>query len=158
MSNDISTIGARAAPVASVVAPAFASAQAKLMPVEPEARPVKGMSSDTRAHAGGKTALEPQASLASQAPPALSAVDAAHKADQQEVMDNLHEAIEKLNEQAAKNGRGLNFSVDEELNRHIITVSNTQTGEVVRQIPTEVAIKVAHSIEGIKGLLLDEQS
>jgi flagellar protein FlaG len=51
----------------------------------------------------------------------------------------------------------LNFTIDEKLNRQIITVSNKETGEVVRQIPTEVVLRVAHSIEDIKGLLLDEQ-
>ena len=35
-------------------------------------------------------------------------------------------------------------------------VYNPATGEVVRQIPNEVVIKVAHSIENIKGLLMDQ--
>ena len=78
--------------------------------------------------------------------------------DSEAMMKNLREAIERLNEQAEKNGRGLSFSVDEQLNRHIITVRNTSSGEVVRQIPTEVAIKVAHNLDDIKGLLLDETS
>ena len=79
------------------------------------------------------------------------------KNDQQERLKNLAEAIEKLNNQAAKTARSLNFTIDEKLNRQIITVSNKETGEVVRQIPTEVVLRVAHSIEDIKGLLLDEQ-
>ena len=69
----------------------------------------------------------------------------------------MRDAIDKLNNQAAKTARSLNFSIDEKLNRQIITVSNKVTGEVVRQIPTEVVLKVAHSIEDIKGLLLDEE-
>ena len=76
--------------------------------------------------------------------------------DQDQVRENLHDAIDKLNEQVERNGRGLNFAVDERLNRPVITVRNTSTGEVVRQIPNEVIIKVAHSIEDIKGLLLDQ--
>jgi flagellar protein FlaG len=68
----------------------------------------------------------------------------------------MAEAIATLNEQMERNGRGLKFSIDEDINRHIITVSNTQTGEVVRQIPTEVIVRLAHSIEEIKGLLSDE--
>jgi flagellar protein FlaG len=77
--------------------------------------------------------------------------------DQDLVRENLHAAIENLNEQVERNGRGLNFSMDEPLNRPVITVRNTATGEVVRQIPNEVVIKVAHSIENIKGLLLDQK-
>ena len=75
--------------------------------------------------------------------------------DPKQLRENLHAAIEKLNEQVERNGRGLNFVVDEKLGRPIITVLNTDTGEVVRTIPTEVIIKVAHDIEDLKGLLMD---
>ena len=77
--------------------------------------------------------------------------------DPDEMRANLEAAIEKLNEQVERNGRGLNFSIDEKLNRPIITVRNTATGEVVRTIPNEVVIKVAHHIEDIKGLLMDHK-
>ena len=77
--------------------------------------------------------------------------------DPDEMRANLEAAIERLNEQVERNGRGLNFSIDEKLNRPIITVRNTATGEVVRTIPNEVVIKVAHNIEDIKGLLMDHK-
>ena len=76
--------------------------------------------------------------------------------DFENIREQLAEAIAALNDQMERNGRGLKFSIDDTINRHIIVVSNTQTGEVVRQIPTEVAVRVAHSIEEIKGLLSDE--
>jgi flagellar protein FlaG len=70
---------------------------------------------------------------------------------------NLEAAIERLNEQAERNGRGLKFALDEKLNRPIITVVNSLTGEVVRTIPDEVVIRVAHGIEDFKGVLMDEK-
>ncbi len=73
----------------------------------------------------------------------------------QEILDKLAAAAEKLNEQVKDNGRGLNFAVDKVLNRPVITVKNTSTGEVVRQIPSEVVLRVAHSLEEMKGLLMD---
>ena len=100
------------------------------------------------------------------AAPAVSAVPAVPKApaiqveplvDPKQMRENLQEAIEKLNDQVERNGRGLNFSVDDRLNRPIITVRSTATGEVVRTIPNEVVIKVAHNIEDIKGLLMDQR-
>ena len=102
---------------------------------------------------------------AAPAAPAVSAVPAVPKVpaikveplvDLKQVRENLQEAIEKLNDQVERNGRGLNFSVDDRLNRPIITVRSTATGEVVRTIPNEVIIKVAHNIEDIKGLLMDQ--
>ena len=38
----------------------------------------------------------------------------------------------------------------------IITVENATTGKVIRQIPDPAALKVAHNIEQLKGVLLDE--
>ena len=103
---------------------------------------------------------------AAPAVPAAPAVSAVPKApaikvgpmvDPKQMRENLQEAIEKLNDQVERNGRGLNFSVDDRLNRPIITVRSTATGEVVRTIPNEVVIKVAHNIEDIKGLLMDQR-
>ena len=118
----------------------------------------------------GVAAAVPQASPvpkpAAPAAPAVSAVPAVPKApaikveplvDPKQMRENLREAIEKLNDQVERNGRGLNFSVDDRLNRPIITVRSTATGEVVRTIPNEVVIKVAHNIEDIKGLLMDQR-
>lgn len=75
----------------------------------------------------------------------------------EEMQKNLQEAIARINEQMERNGRNLNFSVDEVIDRTIITVKNRQSGEVVRQIPNEVLVRVAHNIEDIKGLLLNER-
>jgi flagellar protein FlaG len=35
----------------------------------------------------------------------------------------------------------------------VITVKNSSTGEVIRQIPDEALLRVAHNIDDIKGLL-----
>ena len=85
------------------------------------------------------------------------AVKAEPLVDPAEMRANLEAAIEKLNQQVERNGRGLNFAIDEKLNRPIITVRSTATGEIVRTIPNEVVIKVAHNIEDIKGLLMDHK-
>jgi len=66
---------------------------------------------------------------------------------------NLEEAIQRLNEQMKQNARNLNFSIDELANRTVITVKSTETGEVIRQIPNETVLKVAHNIEQLKGML-----
>lgn len=68
---------------------------------------------------------------------------------------NLEDAVRALNEQMMANKTGLGFSVDKSLGRPVVTVRNTQTGEVVRQIPTEVVVRLAHSIDDMKGLLLN---
>ena len=74
----------------------------------------------------------------------------------EEVRRNLAEAVERMNDQMRENGRALAFSVDEKVDRTVITVRQRETGEVVRQIPSEQVLKVAHSIEDIKGLLFNQ--
>ena len=69
----------------------------------------------------------------------------------------LADAVARLNEQVQRNGRGLAFALDERLNREVITVTSTSTGEIVRQIPSESALKMAHAIEDAKGMLVDER-
>lgn len=81
-------------------------------------------------------------------------VDLGFRAD--EMRKNLQEAVSRLNDQMKSKGRDLNFSMDERINRTVITVKNMQTGEVVRQIPTEQVVQMAHSIEDMKGLLFNE--
>jgi flagellar protein FlaG len=76
--------------------------------------------------------------------------------DTKEMQRNLQEAIDRLNEQMKNNGRDLRFSMDNVVDRAIITVKNSETGKVVRVIPNEVVIKIAHNIENFKGLLHNE--
>jgi flagellar protein FlaG len=68
----------------------------------------------------------------------------------------LDHALEKLTQLADNSGRALGFSKDQAVSGPVITVTDKDTGEVVRQIPTEVVVRVAHSIEKMKGLLFDQ--
>jgi flagellar protein FlaG len=85
------------------------------------------------------------------------AVEAKPLQDLQENRRTLEEASEQLNQQMRRNSRDLSFSVDDVANRVVMTVKN-RDGEVVRQIPNEVVVRVAHNIENIKGLLQDDKS
>jgi flagellar protein FlaG len=77
------------------------------------------------------------------------------KVDTEGDTKRLQVAVERMNAKMADGGRGLNFSIDPALNRPVVTVTNKETGEVIRQIPNEVVIRMAHSIEDTKGLLLN---
>lgn len=79
------------------------------------------------------------------------------KLDTKEMSQRLDEAIARLNEMLKNSNRNLAFSRDEALNTTVITVKNTNSGEVVRQIPSEVVLRVAHSIDELKGMLHNEK-
>lgn len=73
--------------------------------------------------------------------------------DSEAVRKNLQDAIEKLNDMLKSSGRAVSFSMDVKLGRPIVFVTNLSTGEVIRQIPNEVVVRVAHGIEDFKGML-----
>lgn len=77
--------------------------------------------------------------------------------DAEAMRKSLQDAIERLNEQMRRSGQNLSFNVDKAIDRVIITVKNSESGEVVRQIPNEVLVRVAHNIEDLRGLLLNEE-
>ncbi len=75
------------------------------------------------------------------------------KFDQGQATKNLKEAVSLLNKQMADTGRGLGFSYDESKASAVIKVSDVNTGEVVRQIPSEDVLRIAHKIDDLKGIL-----
>ena len=96
-----------------------------------------------------------EASRAKVAEPPTPVAEA--KVDPQETRRTLEEATEHLNQQMKRNSRDLSFSVDDVANKVVVTVKNRE-GEVVRQIPNEVALRVAHNLDNVKGLLQDGKS
>ncbi len=77
--------------------------------------------------------------------------------DAKEAQDKLNEAVERMNEHMRKNSYNLAFSVDKEVDKVVVKVKNLETGDVVRQIPNETALRIAHSIEDMRGLLQDQK-
>jgi len=75
--------------------------------------------------------------------------------DAAQAQRNLQEAVRSLNAQMESKKTGLGFAIDQSQNRPVVTVTNAETGEVVRKIPTDVVLQMAHSIDDMKGLLLN---
>ena len=97
-----------------------------------------------------KADIEKSASNAApNAPPAPSQQAAPAAAD-------LRQAVEMLNKQLAKNNQVLGFSYDESVKSPVITVKNSESGEVIRQIPNEQVVRMAHHIDQLKGLVFNK--
>ena len=75
----------------------------------------------------------------------------------EEKQQTLKAALNELNQQMASNKQYLGFRMDDAIHGPVITVHNTQTGEVLRQIPSETALKIAHSIDSLKGVLFSKK-
>lgn len=59
----------------------------------------------------------------------------------------LGAAIETANETLRRSGSSLQFTIDNETDSAIVTMVDAESGEVIRQIPSEEALAIARSID-----------
>ena len=92
------------------------------------------------------------------APVELKIPKAEIKVDTETLKKNLEVAINHINEMMRDGGRNLSFSIDpSRKGQPVVIVRKEDTGEVIRQIPNPEVLKVAHSIDALKGLLMNKQ-
>ncbi len=66
---------------------------------------------------------------------------------------NLHGMVEDLNEMAQTVQRQLSFSVDKDSGKTVIKVIDTETDEVIRQIPPEDIMEMQKHLGEMNGML-----
>jgi len=49
------------------------------------------------------------------------------------------------------------FKIDRDTNMIVIKIKDPETGEIIRQIPPELALKMAKNIQELLGVLMDER-
>ncbi len=72
------------------------------------------------------------------------------KAQQQEDQ-SVEQTVEEINNYFQSMGRDLNFKVDDESGRTVITVLDSETKEVIRQIPPEEVLQLALNLQDLGG-------
>ena len=55
-------------------------------------------------------------------------------------------------------GRSINITVDGNTGYHIVTVTNPETGEVIRQMPSPELLKIAQSLPKFDGIFLNHKA
>ncbi len=73
-----------------------------------------------------------------------------------EQLQRAMESMKKLIEAKAPNS--LSFSLDDSTGKTIVKVSDAQTGEVIRQIPSEEMLELARSLDKLQGMLLRQEA
>ncbi|RYV02646.1 flagellar biosynthesis protein FlaG [Shewanella sp. OPT22] len=66
----------------------------------------------------------------------------------------LESTANELTEMMALSHKSIQFQVNDDSGKTVISVTDTSSGEVIRQIPSEEAIKLAEKFAEISGLLL----
>lgn len=77
-------------------------------------------------------------------------------------LEQLSSAIERINDRLRDNDQTLSFALDDESGRMVIRLTDTATNELIRQIPTEEALKFAQHIDEytdrLIGLVLQQKA
>jgi flagellar protein FlaG len=69
--------------------------------------------------------------------------------------EQVKEAVEEIQRNISSNSTDLQFSVDSASGRTIVRIVDTETREIVRQIPTEEVMKMARALDRMQGLLFN---
>lgn len=71
----------------------------------------------------------------------------------------IEAAVDTVNRALQPSNNALEFSIDKQSDRVVVKVVDSETGETLRQIPSEEVLAIAESIDRYqKGLLLSQQA
>ena len=73
------------------------------------------------------------------------------------IREKLKGVSASLNLDMRIQSKNLKFSVDQITKRLLLTVSDKESGKVIKQVPSETILKISHSLETLKGILYDEK-
>jgi len=69
--------------------------------------------------------------------------------------EELKHVVQAVNRQIQTTVPNLRFSVDEDTGKTVVRIVDTDTGEIIRQVPSEEMLAISRSIDRLQGLLLD---
>jgi flagellar protein FlaG len=70
----------------------------------------------------------------------------------------VQKAVESLKQLVeAKAPNSLAFSIDDSTGKTIVRITDAETGDMIRQIPSEEMLEIARSLDKMQGMLLQEK-
>ena len=80
-------------------------------------------------------------------------------AEQQPAAEQLKNVVDNINKSLKQANRNLEFSVDEGTEKPVFKLKDLETGDLIRQYPTEDMLAISRSIDQIQqGLLLKQEA
>ncbi|GLI38499.1 flagellar protein FlaG [Geobacter hydrogenophilus] len=71
--------------------------------------------------------------------------------------ERVQAAADKINEFIEAFTSDLQFTIDNDTEKVVVKVVNRKSGDVIRQIPSEAALKIAKALDELKGLIIREK-
>lgn len=72
-------------------------------------------------------------------------------------MDEVQQAVNELNSKIERQSVQVNFDVDDDTGRIVVKVKDVETGDILRQIPSEEMLEFARNASRGVGVTLDQQ-
>lgn len=85
-------------------------------------------------------------------------VQAAQPQTAPQEQENLEQTLQGAQEAAEAAGANLQFTIDKDSGKTIVKVVDSQTSEVIRQIPSEELLALARSMSKTEGLLISQKA
>lgn len=73
-----------------------------------------------------------------------------------ETSQQLQAAIDTLNAAVKKTPTALSFSRDDSSKRFVVQVTDTNTGEIIRNLPGDAVLRMSRQLDSMKGIIFDE--
>jgi flagellar protein FlaG len=72
--------------------------------------------------------------------------------------ETVKQATEMINKAIQSLSRNLMFTVDEESKENVVKVMDMETGEVIRQIPSEETLAIAKALDKFQGMIIQQKA
>lgn len=79
------------------------------------------------------------------------------KENKKQLESELRELSKKLNDEMKRVGTDLNFSYDENIPGLMVTVKESNSDKIIREIPTKEAIELMKRMREVIGVIFDKQ-
>jgi flagellar protein FlaG len=116
---------------------------------------INSLNSDIRLQGGQKTSLSPRqetgASDGAKANAAPKAAGELSAAKTRALATELNKALEQVE-------GNYSVSVDDDTGMMVVRITDTETGDIVKQVPPQQVLDVSVSVEKIVGLLVNDQA
>lgn len=101
----------------------------------------------------------PQAPAPTGKGPAVAVVPQAAPQQQQPKPEQVQKAVESMKQLVETRApNSLAFSIDDATGKTVVKVSDANTGEIIRQIPSEELLDIARSLDKLQGMLLRDKA
>lgn len=91
-------------------------------------------------------------------PAAVMTASAVQQPDAADAQNQVGQALQSINKALQKLSSNLEFTVDADSNRTIVKVMDTQTQEIIRQMPSVEAIEISKALDKLQGLLVRQKA